>query len=506
MKKMFLSVSATLLLMASLLTGCAGMRHPHEPAAQSNMAKAEEQSSSQVVTSLDAPYLGGVPVLRQKRFYLAMSEQVTFRRTGTLDEQCAALASVLPDVKLRVDRGVSAMDKEGNALYQHQTPFSINFQGELHHLLDLMATKSGAEWDCDAQGITFSLFQTRTFIVYASLGQVNYDNTITSKSKETSGSDIIGSSSGESSSESQTAQTNRERAQFDTLKEVETAVKDMLSPAGSVSSNRAASSITVSDTPAVIRRVAKMVDDYNLRLSRQVALTVRVWQIEISENSNAGIDLSPSISSGSVAIGGVPLNLGTSGFSATLLDGSGKGSKALFDALYSSGKATLLKASSGITMSNQPMPVQIVKNKTILAKVSRDTSEYSESTTIEPGDLTYGFSMTVIPLILDRRRLILQYNLALSSLDAMEEFTTNDIKVQLPELSTKSFRQRVHMQMGQSLVLAGFQNDELSTDGSAGLLSFGASRQHSRTMIVITIDAESIGEPLVETAEYGAAA
>ena len=62
------------------------------------------------------------------------------------------------------------------------------------------------------------------------------------------------------------------------------------------------------------------------------------------------------------------------------------------------------------------------------------------------------------------------------------------------------------MQMGQSLVLAGFQTDELSTSGSAGLLSFGASRQRSRTMIVITIDAESIGEPLVETAENGAAA
>lgn len=500
MKNLFFIV---LLFLVSLMTACAGVRHPNENATQSNMARAESQSASQVVTSLDAPYLGGTPVLRQKQRLPGLDERVTLRRTGTLDEMCAAIAGVLPDLQLRVDHGIAAKDEN----VPRQTPFSINFQGELHQLLDLMAAKSGAEWDCDSQGVTFSLFQTRTFIVYASLGQVNYDNTITSKSKEASGTDVIGgSSSGDSSSESQTAQTNRERAQFDTLKEVEAAVKAMLSPAGSVSSNRAASSITVSDSPAVVRRVAKVVDDYNLRLSRQVALTVRVWQIEISENSNAGIDLSPSISSGNVAIGGIPLNLGTSGFSATLLDGSGKGSKAIFDALYSSGKATLLKASSGITMSNQPMPVQIVKNKTILAKVSRDTSEYSESTTIEPGDLTYGFSMTVIPLILDRRRLILQYNLALSNLDAMEEFTTDDIKIQLPELSTKSFRQRVHMQMGQSLVLAGFQNDELSTDGSAGLLSFGASRQHSRTMIVITIDAESIGEPLEESSSYGVAA
>ena len=501
MKKQFFSV--VLLFLVSFMAACAGMRHPNEQAAQSNMAKAEQQSASQVVTSLDAPYLGGTPVLRQKKRLPGLNERITLRRTGTLDEMCAALAGVLPDMKLRVDHGIQ--DKEGKI--PHQTPFAVNFQGELHQLLDIMAAKSGAEWECDSQGVTFSLFQTRTFIIYASLGQVNYDNTITSKSREASGTDVIGgSSSGDSSSESQTAQTNRERAQFDTLKEVETAVKDMLSPSGSVSSNRAASSITVSDTPAVIRRVAKMVDDYNLRLSRQVSLTVRVWQVEIMEDSSAGVDISPNINSGSVSIGGIPLNLGTSGFSATLLDGSGKGSKALIDALYSSGKATLLKASSGITMNNQPLPIQIVKNKTILARVSRDTSEYSESTTIEPGDLTYGFSVTLIPLILDRRRLILQYNLALSNLDAMEEFTTDDIKVQLPELSTKSFRQRVHMQMGQSLVLAGFQTDELSTDGSAGLLSFGASRQRSRTMIGITIDAESIGEPLVETAENGAAA
>ena len=499
MKKVF---SVALLLLVSLISACAGVWHPNEQTAQSHMTKAEEQSSSQVVTSLDAPYLGGTPVMRQKKQFPGLNGQITLRRTGTLDEMCAALAGVLPDMKLRVDHGIQ---DEGKT--PRQTPFSVNFQGELHQLLDLMAAKSGSEWDCDSDGVTFSLFQTRTFIIYASLGQVNYDNTITSKSREASGTDVIGgSSTGDSSSESQTAQTNRERVQFDTLKEVETAVKDMLSPAGSVSSNRAASSITVSDTPAVIRRVAKMVDDYNQRLSRQVSLTVRVWQVEINEDSSAGVDISPSITSGNLSIGGIPLNLGTSGFSATLIDGSGRGSKALIDALHSSGKATLLKASSGITMNNQPMPIQIVKNKTILARVSRDTSEYSESTTIEPGDLTYGFSVTLIPLILDRRRLILQYNLAISSLDAMEEFTTDDIKVQLPELSSKSFRQRVHMQMGQSLVLAGFQTDDMSTDGSAGLLSFGTSRQHERTLIVITIDAESIGEPLVETAEYGAAA
>ncbi len=101
--------------------------------------------------------------------------------------------------------------------------------------------------------------------------------------------------------------------------------------------------------------------------------------------------------------------------------------------------------------------------------------------------------MTIIPHILDRRRVLLQYSINLSSLDELTEFSTSDLTIQLPKTSTRAFSQRSTMQMGQTLVLAGFQDQTQQLANSLGLLNFGRGARYGKTLLVITIEVEAAG-------------
>jgi hypothetical protein len=47
------------------------------------------------------------------------------------------------------------------------------------------------------------------------------------------------------------------------------------------------------------------------------------------------------------------------------------------------------------------------------------------------------------------------------------------------------------MQMGQTLLLAGFQQETQRMNTGAGLLNFGRRGQYGKTLLVITIETES---------------
>ena len=49
------------------------------------------------------------------------------------------------------------------------------------------------------------------------------------------------------------------------------------------------------------------------------------------------------------------------------------------------------------------------------------------------------------------------------------------------------------MQMGQTLVLAGFQDQSQKLANSLGLLNFGRGAKYGKTLLVITIEVEAAG-------------
>lgn len=479
---------------------------------------------SKVFDVLDVPYLGAkaIPLDNDGT---SLGTRVTLRKRGTLPAVGEALAD-LTGMSVQVAEEYSDAT-EKKPIAQGSQPsaaglgldlpdllavpgsnssakmLAVNYTGTLRGLLDHLSTQSGYGWDYDAKSntIVFARMITRSFTILAAPGKVSYDNQITNKSKESTSSGSLGNATNvnqtvqTADTSAQTAQTNKTELKFDIWGDTEKAIKSLLSKQGTVTSNQAVGTITVRDKPEVMRQVSSLIRDANVRLSRQVSLRVQVWSLALNDSNEAGLDLQAifrnddvSIVAGSLsALGG--LNTAT----ATIVSGKLKDSTAVLKALKKWGNATQVTSGGGLAMSNQPLPVLAIKRHAYLAGASTSQTNYGQTTQITPGEVTTGFSMTVIPHILDKRRVALQYNINLSSLDDMSEFKTTDITVQLPQVSTRAFAQRTTMQMGQTLVLAGFQQETQTTDNNVGLFRLGRGAGYTKTLLVITIELESAG-------------
>lgn len=512
MKQNFIICFAAVVL---LLGGCAvkdgGV--PEQKQVEMKRDQWNELASSRVVRIEDRPYLGAKPVAREVgEENPVLGKQVTLKQRGSLREIAASLSTLAPLSAQVADVDVELPSEKENQNQPNDDlglpplislgagVIDVSYTGSLRGLLDTISSLSGYGWDYDtkANRVTFSAMQVRTYTIMAAPGTVTYESQVSNKSKErTSSSSNLGSNinstvqSGDTST--QTAQTHKTKLEFDIWKEVEEGVKSLLSKNGAASINQAAGTVTVRESYARLKDVAAYIADVNERLSRQIAVTVRVWNLELTDTSSAGLNLQALFENGDVSvISGSLGNLGSaSTAAASIVKGKLNGSSATIKALREWGRATQLTSGGGLLSNNQPMPIQAVKRHAYIAGMTLATSEYNQTSEITPGEVTSGFSMTLIPHILADRRVILQYNITLSALEAMTEIDRDSVFVQLPEVSTRSFSQRSKMKMGQTLVLAGFEQATQNIDNSVGILNTGRAAEYTKTLLVITIEVES---------------
>lgn len=504
-----------LLFLGVCLCACAHKGAPSEADVEAKGREFAALSQSRAVAVVNEPYVGvkAVPIKADEQAHAALNTQVTLRKRGTLSAIASAIADLTPlSVQVGGDPaplpgGTGAKKAEDPDLPELVSPpaasrlLSISYEGPLRGLLDTVAIASGYGWDFDAKlnSVVFSRLSVRTFTILGAPGKREYQDQITNKSRETSRSSIGGSNVNAtvatSDTSSQTAQSNSTDYTFDIWADTEKAVKALLSPEGSVVGNQAAGTITVRDRAENVRQVGKYIADINRRLSRQVALTAHVWALEVTDENEAGIDLQLLFANDDVSVvAGSLSSLGSpSSASATILDGKLKNSTGVLKALKQWGNATQVTSGGGLILSNQPVPIQAIKRIAYLAGSSSSQTDYGQTTEITPGEVTTGFAMTIIPHILDRRRVLLQYSINLTSLDELTEFSTSDLTVQLPKTSTRAFSQRSTLQLGQTLVLAGFQDQAQRLANSIGLLNFGRGADYTKTLLVITIEVEAAG-------------
>ncbi len=483
----------------TLLTACVGP-NKIEDHAQTYNEQLHSKINAPIVAEEESPYLGAMPVEYSRDYtrYPIFSAKSSLTMRGTLAEAAATVGEMLHmSVQVAPDIGEAGTEVR-----------SINFEGKALALLDHIATLYGTAWDYDAHTntVTFTHMQMRTFTILAAPGAVQHTSQMSSSSEQGSGygngdgsrssATSSSSSSNDNGTSSDTSQNLDTNYAVDVWADIEKGIKALLSPAGSVTLNRAAGSVTVRDIVPAMRQVAEYIDSINSTMMRQVALSVKVWSVEVSQDSEVDMNLSMLFSGDTwhLASGQSLLTgLTTGSLTATIVDGDLKGSAATLKALSTLGKATQVTSGSGVVMNNQPLPVQNVKRQSYLGSVSNYTpTTGGNSTSLRPYQVTYGFAMTVIPNILDRRRCVLQYNVGLSTLDKMEEAQSGDNTIQLPTVSMRSFNQRAFMNMGQTLVLAGFEQERDNTDASGALLSLGFGKSKTKTLIVITITVQSM--------------
>jgi type IVB pilus formation R64 PilN family outer membrane protein len=548
MNKFVFYVFLFLALLAPSLNGCAYKDAPPKEKFEEKGKKFEELASSKAMRVTDAPYLGAKSIELRSQSAPVLQTRVTMRSRGSLHQVVDVLRGLVPVTMNLAEESDSetktgAKSSHGSSPLPPATsvasrpgedpdkdpleallasspvqgamasgvvrgkPLNINYDGPLLGLLSQISIQSGYGWDYDRTNntITFARMMVRTFTLFAAPGEVSFENQLTNKSKETNaasgsmgGSNVNSTVSAQDTS-TQTNQTAKTKLKFDIWKDTEAVVKTMLSTAGKVVANQASGTLTVRDRPENIRRIGAFIDYVNDRYARQVSLRVNVWSLEITDASEAGIDLQAMFRNDDLSIVAGSLSAAVGSLdtaAATVVSGKLRDSTAILKAFRRWGNATQVTSGGAVAMNNQPAPILNTTRYSYLAGSSTQTTDYGSTIELTPGEITTGFTMVVVPHILENRRVVLQYTVNLSSLDNMQTISTAGTEIQLPQVSTRAFSQRVTMQMGQTLVLAGFAQSTLSNDKKAGLLSFGKGAEYRRTLLVITIEVENASPEL----------
>ena len=376
---------------------------------------------------------------------------------------------------------------------------SIHHEGPLVRLLESVAAATGMGFDFDASKntITFARQMVKTFLLATAPGEVAIASQLTNKSRESqtgSGNGRIRATQTTSDVKAEIAQVYQDKLRFDVWEDTLRNVKSMLSPEGRAEGNQGAGTITVRDHPGNLRQIGRYIDCVNERCSLQVALKVNVYSLEVTDERTKGLDLLailPKLHLAGTAValqGGTAVQTALGSAQATILNGTFKGSQAFLQALKTIGRARQITSAGIVALNNQPAPVEAIKRIAYLAGTSVDVTENGSETGLTPGEVTTGFSMTITPHILDRKKVVLQYNVHLATLDALESFETNNVTIQLPRVSSRAFSQKASMLMGQTLLVSGFQQANESEKKSMSLFSLGKTQTDEKSFILITIE------------------
>jgi len=376
----------------------------------------------------------------------------------------------------------------------------LNFRGTLRGLLDTVAMRSGTYWTYREGAIQFSRYKTRTFQIASMPGKSNYSAQVGNKTSTDSSSSGSGSS-GSGAMQMGTGGMASVSTQTDLSywDEATTTIQSMLSPAGKSTSSTVTNSITVTDTADVIDKIRRFVDRENAVLGRQVHLRVQVYSVKLKTGSQSGIDWNLAFETTGLKVGMGLGDVAKDSVGATWLRSPWKDSRLMIAALQTQGDVSTVIDTSVVTLNNQPAPIAITNNMTYIAKVS--VSELNSSSgssgrmfTVEPGMLTTGFILNLMPTLLDNRSVMLQVQLNLSSLISKEKVdlgkNAEHGHITTPETSAIQTLQRASLKSDETLILTGFRRDN-NDNKRRGLfdLATGYSqteRQQEEVVVLIT--------------------
>jgi type IVB pilus formation R64 PilN family outer membrane protein len=382
-------------------------------------------------------------------------------------------------------------------------PLNLSFNGTVAGLLDVACSRMGVSWEMRDGQVKLFRNMSKTFRLTALPGDTSMNAAIgnSSAAGSTAGAAV---SSTQSSSSAQTAGVNF--AGLSVWKGIEDSIKSMLSLGGKVVVAPALGTITVTDAPTVVAEVERFIEKQNASLGQQVVVNVRVLAVDVTRSENYGINWDVVYSAlsqnfgwafksafapitGAAALTATVLN--TAGGSGTPTIQSWRGSQAIIEALSKQGKVSALTSASITTLNNQPSPLQVGRQTSYLASSQTSISTGVSTTSLTPGMVSTGFSMTLVPHVIDSKKMLLQYAIDMSSLIALTSVVTGGSTIQTPDIDSRTSIQRVMVSSGETIVVTGFENNAVSVN-SEGIIDAekplaGGLEKGSRTKSTIVI-------------------
>jgi type IVB pilus formation R64 PilN family outer membrane protein len=378
----------------------------------------------------------------------------------------------------------SAIDPGAGAAGITMTP---DLEGPLPRVLEEIATYFDVSWSYAEGRVSLRDYVTRQYQVVLLPDSMESETQIGRRAEGSSSSGSVGS-----------AITASSEVEVDFWDELQDAVESLMGPGASVAIGRGTGVVTVTARVVDHTRIADYVASLNQTMSEQVSLDVNVLTVEITDASAYGIDLDQLL----VAIGDVAIDFaGTSPLTSTvgsvnigILDGDVTLSS-VAQALESAGRVSVVNRTGAVTSNNRMVPIQVVDEQSYVRETSinRDSDGDVTDVAITPDVVTTGFTLQMLPRILNNSDVMLNYAIEISALRNLTDFGEGDTRVQLPEVSRTTFQQQAVLTNGETLVLAGFEryadNSQRSGTGVPEffLLGGGVNASQAKLVTVITI-------------------
>jgi len=359
----------------------------------------------------------------------------------------------------------------------------VNHQGSLSSLLDSVTGQKGFYWKVlDTGKVYIYQFDSKTWRISALKGNLSQTDTI---------------NNGQSNASIQVQNLSIWEAFKD-------GVENYLSEKGKVVVSEALGTISVTDTPSILKRVDGFIKQQNDSLSKTVLVNLSVYNVRLDSSENYGTDwnlLYETLSASGSGLTASLINETLSPNEVTNLSlgiiGSNtewNGSKALIKALSQRGKVSQLTTKKQLTFNGQPVPFKAGKSKAYLKSSQTTITDGVATTTSEQGVVESGLFLNVVPHVLDDgKELLLQFSMNVSTLDALDTITSGTSTIQAPETSSHEMIQRVRMTSGDTLVITGFDSKDLRTalsgTGSPENSWFGGGSDANdvRSMLVVLV-------------------
>lgn len=421
---------------------------------------------------------------------LQISEQITSLTgiTVRVDDM------ILNEVKSATQGETNDSEIGGVSSNTNTELFMPAYSGKLSGLLDQIVSRFALWWRYKNGVITFYKMETRVFTIYALPVTANMS------------ANIAGTSSGESGGS--TSASMDSSIQLDFWSQLEAAVTAMLPEGATLNVIPTNGTMTVTAPPFTLQRISQYVNSMNEKLARQVAISVKVLNVTLNDSQQMALNIKSvlnflnekltfNLNSTSSTIENVNSDL-----SMTLIPGDKHIGQTdlIIQALKTQGTTSLMTSASVTTMNNRIAPIQVSTDESYVEKIETTMNSDTTSVSITPAKINYGFTMEVLPRILDHGRLLMMFTMTLTELEEMGTATgggdDSQTTVQLPKIRTRGFVQEVAMMSGSTLMLTGFEQVQSSTGNNKQLFALNNQAEKSRNVMVILMTPEVLISPL----------
>ena len=255
---------------------------------------------------------------------------------------------------------------------------------------------------------------------------------------------------------------------FSYWQDIEANVRALISSTGSLSLNKAAGVVMVTDAPRELDKIDRFFQEINARSSRQIIVDVKVVEVELSKEHKLGIDWNVLLSSGDLKDMGLATNFASENvlsgnmvtFSGhTRKDGAGEtasGVQAVLKALETFGRVEVVSQPRVMMLNNSVASIQVGETRSYVESTNMETTQGGNTiTSASLNEVHGGVTLQIVGSIAGDD-VFLNVTPVISTIDDIRTITLGGgNKLEAPDTSMKTMSTLVRVPAGRTVAIGG---------------------------------------------------